>query len=193
MAEMELKCPILDLTEQQRSEYLYIPREATTEYLENFGYGSSKRLVDALYLSPDRSIVVGILMVNEARCRDHFGVFRGVDGVESMAQTLLLAEGYDHQFFKGNRPIFTAISDVVFLKPAVEEPPVVLNVIVERIGASERGFGGRAWVLRGTDILTQGVVRGDLLTEREYAVFTRRTQSLQDRNVPIFGFQNEAD
>ena len=54
-----------------REIYRYVPQVEVHAALERFGFGPSRRMVDALYISPDEKIFVGVLRVDEVRCEGH--------------------------------------------------------------------------------------------------------------------------
>lgn len=182
------ECPVLRMSDEElKEDFFYFPPSGVTPLLESFGYGSTKRLIDALYAEPVTRLGVGILLVTEERCKDHFGVLRGVDMVEAVTQTLLAANFMGRGIEAGSKPIFQRIEGMDFYFPATIG--ATLNVVVDTLedeGDIVRGYG---WVLRGRSVLAEGIVQGRIRLEREFNVGIRRAGQLQAREMPLFGLR----
>lgn len=133
-----------------KEEYTYFPKEVVSEVLGAFGYGPTKKWVDAMYIGPDQSIGVGVLRVTERRCQDHFGVLRGVDQAEALAQALLLLYKFTGDLPADQRPIMKELESVDFNRPVV--PGIDLNLVVKKLPSRGHYFSGEGWALRGDSV-----------------------------------------
>lgn len=190
MSELIRACPILALTAEERQQFVYTGIGQTSQLLNEFGYGPTKKLVDSFYQSPDHSIGVGVLWVREKHCVDHFGVLRGVDLVEAIAQSFLLLHHQIGTFntkvesFNIGRPLFTEIKEAKFL--ILTTPGAILNIVVQNMTFPENKFNGYGWVLRGTTIITAAEIGGAFTSSEAIAVLKTRADSLQKRSKPLF-------
>lgn len=181
MPDIERVCPILSITTEERAKYKHIPSKEVDQILSGLGYGPTKMLVDRFYISPDRTTGVGVLDVTEERCRDHYGLFRGVDMIESMAQSYLLL--YNLQGNEGvGRPLFVGADEVRFNQ--ISTIGGVLNTVAQLENCEE--FGGYAWTLRGTFVVAQAIIRGRVTSHRGIEVLIKRATSMQERTKPLF-------
>ncbi|MBI2021368.1 hypothetical protein HYS93_00610 [Candidatus Daviesbacteria bacterium] len=188
-------CPVIDLSGAQRADFTYFDNAQTTQALATIGYGPTKMLADAHYLSPDRSLGVTILLVTQKRCRDHFGVLRGVDGVEALAQAYLLHRVFaGEQIEAGSRPLFIEINGARFASPAVQpnspdQPPFALNLVTMATEAKGKSFSWLAWALRGNELVTQATLSGRIISEAFYKRMIQGTREAQDNTTPLFPYQ----
>ena len=141
--------------------YRYIPRSEVSEALDAFGYGSTKKFVDALYIHPDGNSGVGVLKVTEEHCKDHFGLLRGVDQGEAIAQTLLLLHKFVTGIPDGQSPLLEH-AEVDLKNPAL--PGSVLNITVNETSSDENSFTGQGAITSGNKITAQGVVSGRVIS-----------------------------
>lgn len=167
-----------------KDEYRYISTVETSKALELYGYGPKKRFVDALYISPDNSKAVGVLRVTEEHCVDHFvgnPVFRGVDELEAIAQTLLLLKHFSGEIGEGYTPRLE--KSTVFPKwPVI--PPVDVNIVVAKLG--DGSFGGYGRILCGETVVVEGIVAGSLLSKELGGRIISRRKRNQDNSPSLF-------
>ena len=178
-------CPILALSPEDLQKFQKTSPEEVAEFLASLNYGPSKRLVDSFYLSPDGDIGVGALLVRPDMCADHFGILRGVDSVEAIAQTAIL-----HRHARGEltyiKPLFGGIRSMRFLNIATEG--ATLNMVVQNSEANEVGFASYGWVLRSRTVLVEGEIFGAVTDARKnlQGSLIRRARMLQEREQPLF-------
>lgn len=187
MPEAIRPCPILTLSPEELQRFQRTHPDEVAEFLATLNYGPSKRLVDSFYLSPDKQTGVGVLQVREEMCSDHFGILRGVDSVEAIAQTAIL-----HRYKRGEladiKPLFGGIHEAKFL--GIATTGAVLNIVVQNSDATAKGeFGSYGWVLRSKTVLTEGEIFGVTTDTRKNLLdsLIRRAELLQRREQPLFG------
>ena|SRR3989344_2876252 len=183
MSELAKPCPILQLTSEEIQGFQYTPPEEITSFLTDFGYGPTKKLIDAYYLSPDKSVGVGVLQVKEETCLDHFGILRGVDTIESIAQAYVLYL-YKTGIVSIGRPLFAGIENAEFGKIAT--PGAILNTVVQRTKSPEGEFSAHGWVLRSRTLITEADISGVIAGGNNMESLKKRAASLQTREQPIF-------
>lgn len=186
MSEALRTCPILELNSKQLQEFEYTPSEEVTKSLEGFGYGPSKRLVDTFYLGPDMLTAVGVLKVTKKHCKDHFGLVRGVDFLEMMAQVYVL---YHYKIGTADvgRPLFAGVDDAHFWKIAT--PGAILNLVVQRTeSVNKNQYTGYGWALRSRTVLAEAIISGGVM-EGNIDGLKKRADTLQKRESPIFRLQ----
>ncbi len=140
--------------------YTYHPFEEVKSALASLGYGPSKMLVDAVYVRKDGMQAVGVLTVTEGHCRDHFGLFRGVDQGEAAGQTLILLHCFTDGIPEGQSPLLRHIA-IDTENPAPEG--VVLNMFVDKTGNRGNIFSGRANVESGAGVISRVEMSGRIL------------------------------
>lgn len=169
------------------TSYLYISHREVTSALEEFGYGPTKRFVDALYIAPDQQLGVGVLQVTQERCEDHFvnrPILRGVDQIEAMGQTLLLLLHFTGRIQEDHGPLFKAAEEVKWELPAV--PPVDLNIVVKILETQGSQVTAYSQVMCGETIIARGMVSGVLAPRRAVNILCERRLRVQFRTVPLF-------
>lgn len=171
--------------QQDLSDYQAFSESEVCRTLSEIGYGPSKKLVDSFYLSnTDSAVGIGVLMVTEEHCRGHFGLFRGVDQAESIAQTAILIATFAGKINKGHQPVFKRIDGFDFDQPVVEGG--VLN-LVTKIDDLESGlFQAVGQVLIGKTIVSSGVVIGGIVREELLDRIIERRRRIQANTPPIF-------
>lgn len=166
--------------------YRYISTAEVSQALEGFGYGPSKKYVDALYIRSDEKQGVGVLKINEEHCRDHFGLFRGVDQGEAVAQTLLLLHKFIVGIPDGQSPLLQEIT-VNVNNPV--SPDAVLNMSVE-IGDPEGNvFSGNGKILSGEIEISRVNVRGRILSSDLLQKLIERSMKAQRKSPTRFSIQ----
>lgn len=183
MTELAKPCPVLQLTSEDIRKFEYTSPEDVSNFLTDFGYGPTKKLIDAYYLSPDKSIGVGVLQVKEETCWDHFGILRGVDTIESIAQAYVLYL-YKTGIVTVGRPLFAGIKNAEFGKIAT--PGAILNTVVQRTESPEGEFSAHGWVLRSRTLLTEADISGVVAGGNNMESLKKRASLLQGREQPIF-------
>lgn len=182
-----------DTKEQRKIElgdvkdYRYIPLEEVTAALKAFGYGPSKRRVDALYISKNGSKAVGVWRPTEEIFEGHFDgepVLRGVEQAEAVGQTLLLKKYFAGEIPEGMSPRLTSV-DLAYRNAAV--PGIDINIAVEEVSSGKPielvGFGQ---VLAGKKVLSEGYISGVMLPIELSRRLLNRTKEQQANAVPQF-------
>ena len=144
---------------EEEQKYRYVSTTEVRKAFEHFGYGPSKRYVDALYISEDGKKAVGVLKVTEEQCKDHFEgqpVLRGVDQIEALGQTYLLSQYLQGRIPKNLGPLFAEVDKVHFKNPA--RPGAVLNMHVEEIPTDKTSgnvFSARGRIMSGEVLISE--------------------------------------
>lgn len=167
---------------QKPSAYSSFSKDQVSRSLSELGYGPSKKLVDSFYLYAHDLIGVGVLTVTHEHCLDHFQVFRGVDQVEAVAQTLILMYKFSGNLENNQRPLFKSIQGFEFDLPVVEG--AVLNFLVRSIVSDE--FKGEGQVLVGKEVIAGGIIQGAAITEEFVERYMERRRRIQTRTSPLF-------
>ena len=153
--------------------------------LADLGYGLSKMYVDSIYVCPPNGwLGVGVLTVKAEHCLDHFGLFRGVDQAEAIAQTGILAAKFSNQIPKGQRPLLTKIEGFEYDFPVVEG--AVLNLLVKMGNSYSGGLSIEGQVLVGKTVVADGIIEGKMADERAIGVLIARRKQIQARTQPLF-------
>lgn len=168
-----------------REQYQYIPRADVSEALEGFGYGDRMKAVDAMYISPDGKIGVGVKHFRKEDYEDHFRgqeVVRGVDGAETMAQALLLLEHFNNRIPQGRVPLLRRTTvDPKF--PII--PDVDVNIVVTS-SQNEGEFVGHARTIIGETVVSEAIISGALVEKRALDIGIKRRQAVQARTPLLF-------
>jgi hypothetical protein len=167
-------------------EYRYVARNEITQALDQYGYGPTKKYVDALYVHESGNKGVGLLHITDDHCRDHFGVFRGVDQAEAMGQTLLLVHHFTAGIPAGHSPLLRHMT-VGYENPAL--PNMLLNIIVRKGESDHRGFTGDGIVFSGDIVLSKGSVQGRMIRTDTLAKLLQRSRKIQERSHVVFPFE----
>lgn len=186
MPETLRPCPILTLSPEELGRFQRTPPDAVAAFLSTLNYGPSKILVNSFYLSPDKQIGVGTLLVREDMCQDHFGILRGVDSVEAIAQAAILLRHLRGEL-TDIKPLFGGIREVSFKNIATVG--AVLNMVVQNSDSrAAGGFANYGWVLRSRTVLTEGEIYGATTDARKdlQRSLMRRAMMLQQREQPLF-------
>lgn len=165
-------------------EYRYISTAEVKAALEGFGYGPKKRFVDAIYINADSSKAVGVLQVTEERCEDHFvgnPVFRGFDGGEAIAQTLLLLSHFSGEIAEGGTPRLGQ-STILSKWPVV--PAVDLNILVAK--SEDKSLGGYGVILCGETVVAEGIIGGSVIRKDLGDHIISRRKRIQANTTPLF-------
>lgn len=186
MPEVIRPCPILTLSPEELQQFHRTTPDEVATFLATLNYGPTKKLVDSFYLSADRQTGVGVLQVTEEICKDHFGILRGVDSVEAIAQTAILFRNETGEL-ANIKPLFGGIHEARFL--GVATVGAVLNIVVQNSPAEEGIFVAYGWVLRSRTVLTEGTIYGAVTDARKNLQnsLIRRTNLLQAREQQLFG------
>ncbi len=98
-------------------------------------YGETKLLVDEFIWHDPKQGVAGTYVAKERDVQDHFNIFRGVDMVESFAQSTLVAGGLFLALEKSDlsidelleryKVVFTSIGDTKFYKQILKGDTIV--------------------------------------------------------------------
>lgn len=153
--------------------------------LADLGYGPSKMYVDSLYVFPPNGwLAVGVLTVKAEHCLDHFGLLRGVDQAEAIAQTGILAAKFSNQIPEGQRPLLTKIEGFEYDLPVVEG--AVLNLLVKLGNSFSGGLSIEGQVLVGKTVVADGIIEGKMGDERAIGVVIARRKQIQGRTPPLF-------
>lgn len=161
------------------------PKPAVTDALAQLGYGPSKMLVDTFYLSKtDGPLGVGVLKVTKEHCKDHFGLLRGVDQVEAIAQSFILTAHFSGKIEKGQRPLFREIEGFVFDLPVVEG--AILNLLVRPVDFESEQFWGLGQVVVGNTTVASGTIEGSMSKQELIRRIVERREREQKRVDPHF-------
>lgn len=174
--------PLLELVNRETCR-LY-GQETVAQSLESIGFGSSKRLVDAMYISEDNQYGIAVVRVDEKRCEDHFignPIFRGHDQGEAIAQATLLLGIYSGDV-SSDKIVTLGETWVQFDRPAF--PGTDLNIVVKR--EIEEGFLGYGEVYAGKQLLTAGYVRGNIAPRDKMGRILERLRREQAKVLPVF-------
>jgi hypothetical protein len=186
MSELISPCPILNLSSEELKQFQRTAPDEVAAFLATLNYGPSKILVDSFYLSPDKKTGVATLLVRKELCRDHFGILRGVDSVEAIAQAAIV-----HRWLRGElkdiKPLFGGINKASFKN--ISTVGAVLNIVVQDATDEEGKFASYGWVLRGNSVLTEGEIYGVVTDAKKnlQASLIKRANMLQKRERPLFG------
>lgn len=196
LAEQGKTPPQAGITEKRTIElgdiesYRYIPQKEIALVLEGFGYGLSKRRVNALYVSEDGSKAVGVWRPTDEIFEGHFEgelVLRGVEQAEAIGQTLLLMEHFGGKIPKGMSPRLTFV-DLAYINAAV--PGIDINIAVEEVSSGKPnkllGFGQ---VFAGKKLLSEGYIGGVMLPVDISRKLLKRTKEQQANAVPQFSLR----
>ncbi len=171
-------------------DYRYISEKKVTAALEAFGYGFSKRRVDALYISKDGLKAVGVWRPTDEIFEGHFEgnpVLRGVEQAEAIGQTLLLQQHFTGKIPAGMSPRLTSV-EITYKNAAV--PGIDINIVVEEVVAGKQNeLVGYGQALAGTKILSEGYIGGVMLPEAISRRLLDRTIRQQANEVPQFPLQ----
>lgn len=150
--------------EKQTDSYKYISSLQTKYYLESFGYGESKMLLDAFYFDKENQKGVGVLQITDERCKDHNGIFRGIEQIEAMAQTCLMLNKL-LQDKSDQKPIFLRVVDFNFILPVTSGS--LLNIFVNKNDESKIGSRtiSKGKIQIGEDIVSYGSIEGTTVSE----------------------------
>lgn len=165
-------------------EYRYVPQAEVSKTLESFGYGPSKKYVDALYIG--NNIGIGVLQVTDDHCRDHFGVFRGVDQGEAAGQTLLLFLHFTVGIPGGQSPLLQGIT-VQTENPAF--PGSVLNISVTKAAPEGNSFSGKGIITSGSVPISRVEISGRTIRSDLLQRLIERSRRIQGKSVTKFPFK----
>lgn len=141
----------------REQKYRYVSTTEVRQAFEHFGYGPTKRYVDALYVGDGQ--VVGVLKVTPEHCEGHFEgqpVLRGVDQIEALGQTYLLSQYVQGRIPENLGPLFAEVNKVHFKNPA--RPGAILNMYVEEIPTdktSDNVFSARGRIISGEVLISE--------------------------------------
>lgn len=153
--------------------------------LADLGYGPSKMYVDSIYVCPPNGwLGVGVLTVKAEHCLDHFGLLRGVDQAEAIAQTGILTAKFSNQILEGQRPLLTKIEGFEYDLPVVEG--AVLNLLVKMGNSYSGRLSIEGQVLVGKTIVAGGIIEGQMGDERAVGVLIARRKQIQGKTTPLF-------
>lgn len=161
-------------------------QETVAADLEAMGFGPSKRLVDAMYISEDNEYGIAVVRVNKERCQDHFlapnpQIFRGHDQGEAMAQGVLLLGVYSGKITGENIVTLGEVWEQ-FDRPAF--PGTDLNIVVTT--EKQEGILGYGEVYAGRRMLTAGYVRGNIASRERVGKILDRMKREQAKAIPVF-------
>lgn len=151
-----VEAPVLIPETRELSRYFYIPQAEVNAALESAGFEPQRRLVKALRVSPDGLIGMGLVEVDEAVCKGHFGLFRGVDQKLAEVQTGFLLDLFTGRIPPDQRPVVDEMNDVVFKSPAA--PGMILNPLVRRLGSEGRRSRFLNTTYCGGSIISQSTI-----------------------------------
>lgn len=174
--------PLLELVNKETCRVY--GRETVAQSLESIGFGPSKRLVDAMYVTADNQYGIAVVRVDEERCKDHFignPVFRGNDQAEAMAQAILLLGIYSGKVGL-DEMVTLGETWVQFDRPAF--PGIDLNIVVKI--EDQDGILGYGEVYAGNRLLTAGFVRGNIAPSDRMGKILKRLRREQAKAIPVF-------
>lgn len=151
----------------------------------DLGYGPSKMLVNSFYLrTSDNLSGVGVLTITPEHCSDHFGVFRGIEQIEAVAQAAILVAKFSDRIPRGKRPLLREVEGFQFDFPIVEG--AVINLMVQLNESDGSSFNALGQVVVGETIVSQGSFKGGIADERAVNILVRRRHAMQKRSEPLF-------
>lgn len=161
----------------------YVSADETRKVLEELGYGPTKMFVEALYIHKDGNKAVGVLNVTEEHARDHFGVFRGVDHVEAVGQTILALQYISGKIPEGKVP---TLKSITIDSHNVAFPGSVLNIAVTMNDPEGDFFSGKGTVFSRGKIISEVGGVGRMIDKDLLDRMISRERDRQDRNPPLF-------
>lgn len=172
----------------ERESYRYVPQAEVASALERFGFGPSRRMVDALYISPDGKTIVGVLRVDEALCEEHLvgnPIFQGVQGPEAIAQTWILGKIFTGELDTQTQSVrFEELEKVRFRYSIY--PEVDVNIVVKELPEQHAAYGQ---ILCGKRVMIDGVFRGVIVEKEKADERAEKRKRMQATSAPIFPFK----